>query len=434
VSTTFVRQAAIPIVYGLNRLLSVHKLIYLYAFISPFLIFGFEEGLNKVRFALFYVLGGAIVVSWGVLRVRSLDFSLRHNKYIIILLLLFSFAFVSAYVTSGIAKATTLYGATSLEKIWDVIRIITVTYCCYDLLDYSGFLRLLKAFYYSFLPAIIGVFHRFIILGSDYSPTKTRLTSFIHDPNVFGHYLVLIVLMSLLFFVREKRANGHNALRYKLIGFSALGLLFHTYSRGSFLMLGMLATVLLIMDKKGDIRRRILPFMGIGILAFSIMVFLRMQTRELGSTVLSDMTRLSLNMAAFNMIKEHFWFGVGYENARYLIRDYTHPDYPIVSQGIVSIHNVYIKLFAELGVIGVGLFTAFGVLLLKDIYQNIKNSTQTVRPLFLFLLVLHISYVVHGMVYHYYFHYHVFWILTIVTLLALRYKGKLDTEFAAFRL
>lgn len=417
-----------------NKYLTLLSLVFIYLFLSPFYIHTYIPSQNLVKSFASVGLSILILSLFIGKRIISVNFSLRISRHVILLVLFFAWALISTIISpSQHYSMASGYGATSFSRVSTIIGMLIVMFACLQILDeYESFLTLIKAFYYSFFIALIGVFWNIYhpYMPSGISTTFFRFYSFCHDPNIFGQYLVLIILMSVIFMIRDYDAGRTLKLRYSFIGVAAAIILLLTFSRSSFLSLLSFSFVLYIIKK--PIKKIYFVFIVLTIVAlFSLVTMKRVKSDRMNYFNGSDLSRLSLNMAAVNMIKDHYVLGVGYENARFVLKKYADKRFPLVGE-LTSVHNVYLAVFAELGILGFGLFIFFYLLLFLDILRAYKRNTSYDASIYLLNIFIILSYLIHGLFYHYYFDRHVFWFLMIICLLSIRFEEEIRERFKYF--
>jgi O-antigen ligase len=218
----------------------------------------------------------------------------------------------------------------------------------YQLFNKRDILLAIKLAYYSFFLSILG-----IVLLAD--KTEPRISSFFHDPNSYGLYLTFILIMSFIFWTCWPKR------RYLFIGFLSVILLVLTGSRGSLLTIGILTFIYVLYKVKEEgfqFIRSPLSILLFVLLSLSIVIGLtyRESMSKHGSSI-SNYGRFSQNYAGLKVIGDHAILGVGFLNSQDAIQKYPDKKFPVLPH--LVIHNVYIAVFAELGIIGISLFLLF---------------------------------------------------------------------------
>lgn len=234
-------------------------------------------------------------------------------------------------------------------------------------------------FYYGFAQA--GETMQIVGEYSDY-----RLGGQIGDPNYFAEVLILIIPLAFQQIWAEKSIIARSLAGYS--AFICTLALILTYSRGGFLalMVVALATIFLRAPKIGQILL-VLAFVIIilryipskyteRILTVVDLATNRIDPREEGSF----RGRTGAMLSAWNMFKDHPFFGVGIDNYSKNYAKYS-SQLGIVNTGeVVSTHNLYLEIAAETGLAGLGTFGAIIFSLFIGIRRALKIFKRLERP------------------------------------------------------
>jgi O-antigen ligase len=398
--------------------------------LTPFLVETGDPAHNAVKAVLshllYFIIPGLFILKKAV----TLDGTIKLNVYILIMLILFGLMSLSTILTYGQYSYDEIYyGGTSFSRAVLIMKISVTAFCCYQLLDLKGFLLLLKVFYYSFLFSLIGVFLEIYIFPTPlvFGQEVKRLTSFAYDPNVYGQYLSFIILLSYLFYLRAKPGQSLLKIKYGIIGISAFVVLLFTFSRGSFFMMFIYGVILFFLIKDKINRKFIMTLAVLAMFPVGYQMAVRMTAINMvANTNVSDYSRLSTNMATLNIIKHHFPFGVGFMNARYLIKKYYNKKYPLAGV-VIATHNVYLIMLAELGFLGLLLYLLYNIFFFRDNYALIKRHLFPGNIIYLFNFCVLASYAFHALIYHQFFDRHIYFTLILICMLSLRYADNLDS-------
>jgi hypothetical protein len=176
-------------------------------------------------------------------------------------------------------------------------------------------------------------------------------------PNVLGGWLIFNILLGWYLFDSMKRKRDYSIL---LMVLSSLVLVL-TFSRISWLVCGII-WLAFIMKTFVSKRNRL----------FSFIPLLSERVLNLfngGDTSWSD--RLSLIKSSFHIIEKNFLFGVGLGNFTNKMED----TIPTTSNGVLllqPVHNIFLLMFSELGLIGTGLFGTLLYFFFKDRKWNLR--------------------------------------------------------------
>ncbi len=208
-------------------------------------------------------------------------------------------------------------------------------------------------------------------------------------PNILGTFLVFSLLMtSYLYETVDKKRWVGAALVVQLIT------LFMTYSRAALFGFGGAALLWLVLHYLKEKRISTLwkPWMlgaSVSVLLFFPQLFHRGGVITYNTVAMhSDLMRVSMTDIAFAIIRDHPWFGVGFNNYMIAFAKYA-ADSSVES---ISVHNIYLLIAAETGLIGLGFFLLF---CLSVIYRGWKarDSLESRTLLVFFLAFLAIGFV-----------------------------------------
>ena len=328
----------LPIIYIGERLLKVrHERYYL----KP-------SNMGAVLFMIIWFLYSLVTVFW----VKDLDAWL-HGEYFI-----------------GIGVWTLLFFDMSDLKEKEFVFILKAAHTAVIIHNILGWYEIVTHNYLFVTPERISVMRA----NNAYYPISTML-----NQNDFVLVLIFGVCTSVLFFKISKRKS------FKIANFllflSNIILIVCTDSRlgivGMIIALVVLGTYLIQ-------RRHKLYLLGIGVFAILISIAAMPQMYlEILETVKnvaaidfsnplvnSDAVRLNLIRNGLVFLRESFGFGVGTGNTEYWMQ--TEPVYYV--RGFTNMHNWWIEILTNFGVLFFVLYIAFFVFLLYSLYRKYKES------------------------------------------------------------
>ncbi len=260
----------------------------------------------------------------------------------------------------------------------------------------------------------------------DYNGEKlARAYGTFPHPNILGGFLFLAIVCGVILFIK----TGHKAVipaeagistikaKYWIptfVGILLIGLcLLLTFSRSAWIASGFFAVFvivyLILKIKKSptsaiSTRISVIPatnkkywipvFTGITITLCVLYFSFPLIKNRVSSYQDAITTREFTTRIAIESIKKHPLLGIGQGNfipqALELTKNQT-----IEQWQIQPVHNIYLLLFTELGIIGLALFLVFLSLLLKQSLVQIKNSPEAFALLLLFCGLLIIGLVDH---------------------------------------
>ncbi|MCK4330168.1 O-antigen ligase family protein [candidate division WOR-3 bacterium] len=189
-----------------------------------------------------------------------------------------------------------------------------------------------------------------------FSPEKMAQTfffirggSFGASPNQAAIFIELIIPIVLIHYLYAKKRS------WKLLSLSILFIMFlaifSTFSRGAILGLGITTILIIFLTKKT--KEALIPFALIIIFLFAssfyLLVMARLETIAFQATTFAG--RIPLFKVALNVIKQNWFIGIGMNNFQFLKYSYGLP-YSYDPYKIQSAHNIYLEMFANLGIMG----------------------------------------------------------------------------------
>lgn len=200
---------------------------------------------------------------------------------------------------------------------------------------------------------------------------KARMASTLDNPNTFAAFIILAIFPILMYAIYAKN-------KVKKAFFSVLVVLliinmFLTQSRNSYLAIAIGFIVLIIVYNK----KLIIPFAGVVVVSF-IIPAVRARIFEIGARS-QDLSRIRIWQIALKMIKEHPLLGVGNGNYVSLYDAYV-KKYPKLSwpdYHNMPAHNSYLKVWSELGVLGIVSFLGILICALLKVRKFVIISDKS---------------------------------------------------------
>ncbi len=265
-----------------------------------------------------------------------------------------------------------------------------------------------------FLESLLGIFQYFSdhsfglkILGENPELLKqkfgsmeiSRVSGTFGHPNTFGWYLnfMLPLLIGILFFEKRKIFR---VLYILILFFGTIALIF-TLSRASWVsfLIGIIV-VISISFWKITIKHKlkaaisiilIITTITIVILIFSDIISRRLYYDDYGSARF----RIPLMKEAFSIIKSHPILGVGINNYTEVIRD---NDHTISRISYYPVHNIYLYIAAEIGILGVFIFILIIFRFYKYSIYYIRSENGLLVGMVIGMLGGITGFLIHGMV------------------------------------
>jgi O-antigen ligase len=215
-----------------------------------------------------------------------------------------------------------------------------------------------------------------------YTGDLARVSGTMDWPNTAGAYLATLTSIAFILFISngDKRLNLLS-LSAVFAGFISLIL---TYSRGAWIALltALMIGILIARSKKRLGSAEIIRLASIVLVIIAIIVpFIQDIIERLNQIyptqgALAD--RISLMIIARDMIIAHPIFGVGVNTFVEVMRYY---DTTGLSYSFpYPVHDIYLQIASETGLVGLGLFLVFVVKIFKEFYQVAKSSDSFISP------------------------------------------------------
>ncbi|MDD4493824.1 MAG: O-antigen ligase family protein [Eubacteriales bacterium] len=331
--------------YKFNRINIIILSAMLYAFLSQYRVFSFRYS------ALAYLFLIALVPFVSLMSGRHVI-----NKYSLILLISIAVLFFGIFISGNIADSANVWlGKTFLIIIYAFMLRYTDWYNVYQKTASFFCAAILISIYLQYiLPDIIITISRLIMTESHYA-AYMKLVDMGYKIGIslqasYAAYNVAILAVFCFAFLLLK--PGRRLLNILTL-IASVGAIMLSGKRAEFaaILIAMLITAaLLIFNKKLSARRRATYLLLI--VASIIIILLVLLNSALGTLLFSkgmelsyDATRTFLTEEGIRLWKNHIWFGNG---TNYFSQNYE-----------FSVHNTYLQLLCENGIIGMAVYSLF---------------------------------------------------------------------------
>ncbi|OGH79144.1 MAG: hypothetical protein A2469_03675 [Candidatus Magasanikbacteria bacterium RIFOXYC2_FULL_40_16] len=211
-------------------------------------------------------------------------------------------------------------------------------------------------------------------------------------PNILGGYLVISLILTTLLFLKSDKQNLLRVTSYGLLITLQTTALFFTFSRSAWLAFGVFIISLTILKIKNKTNNRqflsLISYLLSLTILLSILFFPLVQTRfsqNSNNEIISTSERISGVEEAWQIISAKPLLGVGAGN--YTLAAYQlNPARP--GWEYQPVHNVFLLIFAELGIIGAVLLLLTILSIISHLLSLNKNTAPYILCLISYVFLL----------------------------------------------
>lgn len=234
------------------------------------------------------------------------------------------------------------------------------------------------------------IFDRFFGVAREVKILKRVCGTFLH-PNVFGGFMLMAPLITYHLFTlteeRWKRGLFCAAIFFQIFT------LFLTFSRAALIGF-LLATLVWLFFRRKE--KPIVKSVGlIFVLSCTLSLFLLLPAlQDRGGVInynqvaqVSDQGRVVFNDIAIGMVKKHPLMGVGYNNYTLHMQEFSPQKLEPIQ--FFPVHNIYLLVAAEEGLIGLFLFLLFlGAVIVKALKGSVSPTASSLLAIFVGFLFI----------------------------------------------
>ncbi|MDP4088810.1 MAG: O-antigen ligase family protein [Bacillota bacterium] len=224
----------------------------------------------------------------------------------------------------------------------------------------------------AFFVAVLGIIEFFNIYKTGLTIMQTLLMSRVKGPmphpNTLAAYMILIIFPVIVISMNLK---GKLRIPFIILDLMLVFNLAVTYSRNGWIAFLIGVLLLAVLYNWKWIFLYIVPLIY---LPFNPVIFQRI--KQLDDNSINE-GRLRLWKMALKVIKDHFPLGVGNGNFVQVYDHYTqlYPNLTVNEPGPLPPHNTYLKIFSEVGIIGVAAFAGMCIDIIRKAYM-VKNKCE----------------------------------------------------------
>jgi O-antigen ligase len=394
-----------------------YQYLFFFLFLQPFLGFTRNEDIDLFKHFLFRFFSLSLLLytlfyfSHHYGRIIFVKTGLEPYLAVYIVGVLFS-------TMSAIAVGNAVVGRMILSLL-TVPILVSLFYTSSYWFNDRGKIRIAIRYFLNsvFVVCIIGIIE-FIVLSVSGTPINIRLNSVFVDPNIFARYVLLGIFFVIpLLFYKDVNIFSRKTLIFFLILF-LLNLLL-SLSRSGYLtfIIGCVVFALFIDNRK------IKSLMIGGSIAVGLLIFAYLMTQRsfAGSALVepSNINRIQLILGGLDIIQSHWLFGIGYTNfGNYFEKQYLENILSVSSEAYreagmaTEIHSWIIEVWAEQGIIGLGIFCLLFYKIFSLINTARKRETNsTHRNILMGFILLFFTFIFHGFFYHTFISQFFFWVV-----------------------
>jgi len=206
----------------------------------------------------------------------------------------------------------------------------------------------------------------------------SRVSGTFGSPNAAGSYLTLLLAPAMSVLLTRVRP-GYKWLAALGFGLGSLALIF-TLSRGSWIGFVVSISILCLLAWR---RGWLSPTVPVIVVILALILFLPLQevisVRLFGDDAGAAQSRIPLMRLAFRMIHDNPVLGVGANNFSIMIQRYATAEFG--SEWLYTVHNQYLLLWAETGIVGLVAFIWLLLAILHRGWQSWKSADRFLSPI-----------------------------------------------------
>jgi O-antigen ligase len=199
-----------------------------------------------------------------------------------------------------------------------------------------------------------------------------RATGLRSHPLTFAETLLfpLAYMLSLLS-LPALRSRGRWALA---TGVLVLAFIF-SQSRGPWIAFGVMGIVLVVLEYRSPVLRRVIPLVAVPLILLFAVPSLRHRVLSIGDTGFSSNTeRLQMWKVGYRIVKDHPLLGIGPGNTHEVSALYQTPEQQKLFGPWGHLHNTFMTLAAERGILGLTAFLMFLSVLGGTVWKAYRNA------------------------------------------------------------
>ncbi len=220
-----------------------------------------------------------------------------------------------------------------------------------------------------------------------------RVGGTVGGPNSAGAYLSVLAPMALGLVIARANKPVYRRLALCALALGSVALLL-TFSRGAWAAYAVsIAILMLVAWKSGWLTPRVLVAVTGVMIMTAVIGRDAILSRLLGDDGGAAFARIPLMMLAFEVIKDNMLLGVGVNNFSMVMREYLSVD--LAGEWLYTVHNKYLLVWAETGLLGLLAFLAFLFATLRRGWRCWKSQDPLLSPVALGITAAITGHMVH---------------------------------------
>ncbi len=228
--------------------------------------------------------------------------------------------------------------------------------------------------------------------------------SIFKHPSYFSMYIIFSLLIIVDFFRKNLIKKKYQKISAVILSLFFLGMFYLLQSRAAFITLGIVLSIIILIELRKKFRKRFVLF---GIFLIIIPVIILFTNNRISRNIKESITlvkntnletikksdvRFKVWYTSIQIIKENFWLGTSpAELTSKLVKKYQELGFQKAADEELNAHNQYLESFAGLGIFG------FLALLFIIIYTFIISIKQKHYLLFFLMVILSINFLFESM-------------------------------------
>jgi O-antigen ligase len=236
------------------------------------------------------------------------------------------------------------------------------------------------------------------------------------DRNGFSRFLSIVNAYFLITFLSSQKKELKLFL-LALLGFVFFSILIQ-FSRSGYIVY--LISSCIAIYGSGSVKAKRIGFILFPLIfvLFGIFILIRINDDKMLVANYSDLTRIYVMKSGINMIKAHPLAGVGFRMSEPRIHEFADKHFPSIVY-IKTIHNWYVNVWAELGIIGFLLFCYINASVIYNSYKRYKSVGFINGRYSLFAFIALLVLMIDGLMLPNYDYESIYWIILAVGVVAL---------------